>query len=187
MEITSKARMYGLYQTGAFGNKLRTWQGMESFLEFIDSGFRGTVTMRASKHWGGSLCEYNVPPDQVPRRALEWNKNHQIYPWEIQFNESAPDECLVVQGEVQDIAGHGLCLRYSREKAKMRDALKSPSHARRAVAVSILKSAMTPSSYEDLQALLDEYDGHCVEFSAYSKCLGHIKGRNTIIWECRKY
>jgi hypothetical protein len=104
----------------------------------------------------------------------------------VNFNESAPDERLVLQGEVSRFVG-GLYLRYSTLKLPMRSAMKDARDVGGASAQAILRGVLTGSSYEDLDALLELYPDAVVEFGAYAKCLGAIPGRNAVIWEVRAY
>jgi hypothetical protein len=70
----------------------------------------------------------------------------------------------------------------------MRDALKKQRLDAYGIAANeMIKHYMTPSSYEDFKAIVDLYPEHVVELSIYSICLGNISGRNSIIWEVRKY
>jgi hypothetical protein len=46
---------------------------------------------------------------------------------------------------------------------------------------------MTPSSYADLEVLLERYPDHVFEISVWASCLGDTPGRNAIIWEIRRY
>jgi hypothetical protein len=70
----------------------------------------------------------------------------------------------------------------------MRDALKlAPSVAQGLYSDVLIREAMTPSSYEDWKVLLDQYPGHVLEVSIFSRCLGDIPGRNALVWEVRRY
>lgn len=99
----------------------------------------------------------------------------------------AVEQSLLLQGEVfRDT--FGLRLYYSTVKKPMRDALRKYSaDVSGIMAVSLLRWAMDPSSYDWFQELLDLYPNHVVEFSSYAKCWGTVANCNTIIWECRLY
>ena len=103
-------------------------------------------------------------------------------------NEAAPDQCVVLQGELWtggDIPGYFL---YSTVRAHMRPALKKESHESRGLLTrQLLRGNMTPSSYSDLQELEQLYPDHVIELSVYSKCVGDTPGRNTLVWEIRQY
>jgi hypothetical protein len=183
MKIDTKALMYRLYEGGGFGNKLVTWPNVK---EFIRSKSTCSITLRYKGQHGGGWCAYNVPSNEVKQRAAQWvseGANESL----ITVNESAPDECLRIQGEIIQDDALGYSLFYSTEKGKMRDVLKKGKSILGPSAKLILKDYFSPSSYEDLQVLFDEYSNAAVEFSTYSINLGGCPGRNTIIWEVRNY
>lgn len=182
MKIRTKAEMYALYQQGAFGNKLRTWDSLGTM---VDDRFIGTVTMRYAGSHGGGWCEYNVPAGVTGIVAQSWRQQGADLNL-IRLNESAPDDQLVMQGEVMDSVG-GLYLRYSTEQTKMRVAMEHAQSTSRLSALGLLTAALTPDSLEDIRELLSLYDGAVVEFSAYAHCLGNAVGRNAVIWEVRHY
>ncbi len=184
MEVNSKIRNFELLQSGVFGNKLRTWGSKE---EILESGYEGTVTMRYRGNGGGSEYAYEVELDKIDSVGKIWTKKG-LDVSRISFNESAPDHDLVIQGEVQR-SFRGLDLFYSTKQMKMRDAMirKDAKNVSGLIAKKILEKTMTPSSYADLEALLDMFEDHVVEFSTYAYCLGDIPGRNTVIWEVRNY
>lgn len=187
--ILNKKQNYRLWQSGAFGNKLRAWRSVD---EWRVSGFPRLVVLRTLMG-GGGPCEYNLTPEKVEVVVQSWMALG-ISPDHIMVNEAAPDYDVALQGEYfndifnyGDIAGWGYFL-YSREKAQMRDALKAAfgvAHSLRADL--LLRLAMTPSSYEDWLVLLDRYPGHVFEVSIYANCLGDTPGRNTLVWEIRRY
>jgi hypothetical protein len=179
MTVDSKREFYRLYFAGAFGNALRTWPSLGALMA---SGYRGTVTIREAGRAGGGFCRYGVPVGEVHRVLLEARVHCSL----VTFNESAPDNRLVAQGEVARLVG-GLALRYSTAKAPMREAMLRARDVRGSEAVAVLRSALTESSYEDLDALLDTYPDAVVEFGAYGCLVGGIPGRNTVIWEVRNY
>jgi hypothetical protein len=50
-----------------------------------------------------------------------------------------------------------------------------------------LRRYLDSSSYDDLMDLVETFPEHVIEFGAYETNLGNIPGRNTVIWEVRKY
>ena len=113
-KILNKEEYYLLYNLGYFGNKLRTWN---SYLEIIDSSWNGKVSMRSKRGIDRELVEYGLPLKDVPRKIDKWVKlGHPVD--KISFNESAPDNCIIFQGEVSNIVG-GLYLSYSTMKLPM--------------------------------------------------------------------
>ncbi len=181
--IPTKADMYKLYQDGRFGNKLRTWTTER---DYENSGYTAPVVLRYKGSTGGKWCAYGVAPKDVKTTISKWEAEGASRSL-IVFNESAPDDKLILQGEVMRSTEH-LSLRYSKMKAPMRVALsEAPLHAGGMKAVSVLKSTMDPESWEDLNTLLDEYDGAVVEFSVWDTTLGSLPRRNTVFWEVRHY
>lgn len=181
MRVASKQQSYALWQQGAFGNKLRTW---DSLTEILASGYAGTVSMRYKGSAGGSFYAYEVALANIPELQRQW-VSQGARPELITFNESAPDACLLIQGELMRYPGY--VLTYSCEKAKMREAMKHPKHAQGLTAKFLLQQFCAPSSFDDLMELLDLYPDHVIEFGAYEQGLGNRAGRNTIIWEVRDY
>jgi hypothetical protein len=177
--INSKREFYRLYFAGAFGNALRTWPTCEALNA---SGYGGTVTIREAGRAGGGFCRYSVPVSEVRRVLLEAH----VDPSRVTFNESAPDHQLVAQGEVARLVG-GLALRYATAKRPMREAMATARDVTGATAVAVLRSALSESSYDDIEALLDLYPDAVVEFSAYAGLVGNAPGRNAIVWEVRNY
>ncbi|MFH1506144.1 MAG: hypothetical protein ABIE94_04130 [archaeon] len=181
-KISTKRMSYQLLEARAFGNKLRTWDSIE---DMENSDYKGTVTMRHKNVYGGGFIEYRVPVFKISKMVDEWVRRG-ARKEDITFNESAPDDTLLIQGEVAR-SWVGYHLRFSTEKKPMRDALKDCKHARGLQVKMLLQKHLTPSSYEDIQALLEMFPEHVVEFSAYNHCLGDIPGRNAVIWEVRLY
>ena len=186
--ILDKRTNYRLWQSGAFGNKLRAWR---SLVEWRESGFAGLVVLRSLMD-GGGPCEYNLTPERAEEAVQRWlAKGHP--PDRIMLNEAAPDQSVLLQGEyLNDIHLGGPSywgyFHYSRVKAQMRDALKeAPELAQGLRSDMMLRVAMTPSSYEDWLLLLDRYHGHVFEVSIYERCLGDTPGRNALVWEVRRY
>jgi len=181
MDIKNKIESFRRWHAGLFGNKLRTWDAPD---QISASGYQGTVSMRY-KAEGGGFCAYEVPLGQIGGIISAW-KDRGAKEELITYNESAPDHLLVVQGEIS--VNPSYILFYSYEKEKMRNALRNGGrHAYGLEAKLILEGSMTPSSFSDLQALLELYPDSIIEFSTYSICLGDRPGRNTVIWEVRNY
>lgn len=174
----TKTESLELLRRGALGNTLRTW---ESFEHLLFDGYQGPLTIR-SRVPGSTECYFKVPYWTVLSRAsVFWD------PTRYYFNESAPDEHLVLQGEVTRETW-GLELKYSTKPGLvMREAMRDAQWARGLVADMLLRAHLDASSYDALMELLDTYPNHVVEFSTYSRALGAIPGRNTVVWECRDY
>ena len=184
LDISTKRKSYDLWEGGSFGNKLRTWN---SFQEILEAGYVGTLSMRYKGNAGGGFVRYEVPIEEIPAVEEEWIKKGARQEL-ITFNESAPDRFLTIQGEVMIRGGYGYALFYATTPAKMRDALRREGkQVYGLTAKMLLEGTMTPSSFADLGALLEQHPDSVVEFSTYSICLGDIPGRNTVIWEVRNY
>lgn len=181
--VSTKQQALHLLRTGRLGNTLRVWQHLS---DVEADGYQGTLSLRYAGAFGGMFCAYNVAVHDVPAVLEKWTRqgaDTQL----VQYNESAPDEYLTLQGEL--MRNHlGLYLFGSTECCKMRDALRnSGQHLWGLQAKLTLQRHVDPSSYDDLMDLLDTYPGHVVEFSTYAIDLGCAPHRNTVVWEVRDY
>jgi hypothetical protein len=182
--VDRKDTFYKLSRYGCFGNQLRVWDTAE---EFTSSGYTGDIGLRYVGATGGGVwlgnqishdCAVAVRDIVCEQEGLD--------PQDYRFCEAAPDHLLTIQGEVQR-GIWGLDLRYSTLQMNMRNALaKEQHHANGLAALLLLREHLSPASYDDLDILLDWFDGHVVEFAAFSTCVGDTPGRNTLIWEVRK-
>lgn len=176
MAITTKREMYRLWKQGAFGNKVQHWDNLDAFLASSYEGrcgFRSTTI--GSPHMG------------VFASKKELLANLPVTDEQLVLSEATHDQLVLVQGELTR-ATFGIYLYYSTDKLMMRDALKKGMETATGIKVhTILRYFCDPSSYEELLLLLDMYPDHIIEFSTFSKNLGVIPHRNTVIWEVRKY
>jgi hypothetical protein len=178
--ITNKAKFYQWHRRDAFGNRLRDWQ---SLTDLRRSGFSGMVGVRSTLATGfKAAAADNVSAGKLP----SFLASHGLPDAGIVISEGAPDERQTIQGEVSRQIG-GLVLRYNTEKVKMRPAMERASHAFGLTADGLLRKHLSPPSYDDLMELLDCYEDHIVEFTAFSGCVGWARGRNCVVWEVRKY
>ncbi|MBS3117783.1 hypothetical protein J4430_02795 [Candidatus Woesearchaeota archaeon] len=183
MIVKTKEENYRLLQGGMFGNHLRMW---DSFKEIVKSGYTGSVSIRYKGKGGGGEALYEVPFDKIWQRQEEIIKRGAEKDL-ITFNESAPDRRLTLQGELETSIRHYL-LEYSTDKVGMREALGNfRKRAEGLKARMMLELFLTPSSYQDMMALIELFPDCIIEFSAYEICLGNIPGRNAVIWEVRDY
>jgi hypothetical protein len=204
---TNKKNFYKRYLEGEFGNRPQTWS---NYKELLDSNYVGYVTARDLIP--GGLCFYKVSTKTI-RKTIQENLevkeifgqkgDHTNYvfdnplpfdPKKYRYNESMPDEYIRLQGNVwRDY--RGLCLEYSCEKnIEHRPAVRHPyvQQAQLLMAESLLKSSLSPSSYEEIVYIIDNYKASescsaIVEFSTYSINVGILPYRNTVIWEVRNY
>lgn len=176
---TTKRNFIQRYMRGEFGNRLRTWANLD---ELAKSGFTGLVNLRSKT--SGSNFYHGIPAGEV-LGAWRWSDP----PTAFHFNEAAPDDRLVLQGDVSVVIG-GLMLVYDTTPGlTMRQAITDglPQHAFKTVATALLRKHLFPTSLDDIYELLELYDGAVVEFSAYDVAVGDCRGRNAVIWEVRNY
>jgi hypothetical protein len=177
MEIRTKRQFYSLWRAGVLGNKPREWS-LETFK--AEPSPPGSVSVRELGAVGGGRCEYRVKPSNVSTVVAQWGSP------QVSINESAPDEKLILQGEI--LRDGEWYLRYSTLPLPMRQALRdAPRDAYGLGALSILRWALNPSTFGDIEDLLELYPDHVVEFGAYRCLVGSLPGRNAFIWEVRKY
>ncbi len=167
---TSKQEFYGRYRLREFGNMPSSWESKDSLRE---SGFSGTVTARPKI--AGGKCLYCLSVAE----AIDLD-------WDAFYNESMPDDFLRIQGAVYR-GESGIEMDYSLHPGMtMRDAMRKPLNASGSPVRLILESLLFPASCDDVFELLELYDG-VVEFGAYSRTVGYLPNRNTVIWEVRNY
>lgn len=172
------------FQSGFYGNKLRTWT---SYGQWEWSGYLGRVSIRY-KEPQSPWCRYDVTPDHVPVWIQQFVAEGADRAKFI-FGEMAPDERLTLQGELRRCET-GLELFCSTFKGRMREALTNANGNTTFTGVSalaVLQTYLTGSSWSDLQELLELFPDHVIEFSAYEMCLGSCRGRNALVWEIRSY
>ena len=188
--IRSKSQNYRLWQSGAFGNKLRSWRSLE---EWQKSGFCGLVALRALLA-GGGPCLYDLEAAKAVESYWDWI-DRGIPPEAIMINEAAPARAVILQGEYRNgvyvkedgsFAVGYFC--HSRLRHQMRDALRKGSAVLEGLLADlVIRSAMTPAAHDDWQDLKDRYPDHVLEVSIYDRNLGDCPGRNALVWEVRLY
>jgi hypothetical protein len=180
-KITNKQDFFLLYEAGLLGNKAITWKSYE---EILNSGWKGLVCIRGKDGIQRGRVKYNVYINDAPK-VIEGFREDGIE--NITFNQSMPDEHLIIQGEVMRTF-LGLSLWYTTKKVPMNKALAEESlYANGLKANLILEAFMDSSSYSDLKALFDLFPDSVIEFSTYDIAVGDIPNRNTVIWEVRNY
>ncbi len=183
--VNNKDESYLLYNADIFGNRALTWN---SYQEIIESGWKGKVCMRSKKGIDRKKVEYNVPLINIPERIEYWRREYGIRESGISFNQSMPDKRLILQGEVIISESFGWYLLCTFEKVPMNQALEISSQTRTGLlAKLLLQHTLCPSSFADLEAILDRFPDSVVEFSTYEVAVGDIPNRNTIFWEVRNY
>ena len=172
MQVRNKQEFYRLWNLGRFGNTLQSWTDLKSFQE---SGYRGSTGLRFLQP-GRIMIEVRSA-QEVERHFVEGT--HIIC-------ESASDDKLTIQGEIQLSPRH-YDLRYSVEPGyRMPEGLRRfQQHTHGLNAMCQVRTRMDPSSWDDLQEILDDFPNAVVEFSCYQMDVGSARGRNTIFWEVR--
>jgi len=180
--ISNKKEFYELYNAGLLGNRALAWNTHD---ELLASDWRGDICIRGV-NIPRNQVRYNIPFEKVPEEIKDLESKG--IPKEIlRFNQSMPDQDLVMQGEAAYLL-HGWELTYTTVKTPMNKAFEKERLVARGLAVKLmLESTMDPSSFEDLKALFDLYPESIVEFSTYRIAIGNIPGRNTVFWEVRNY
>jgi hypothetical protein len=170
---TNKADFYRRWQALEFGNRVRMWAGQA---DLAASGYAGTVSAR-SKVPGGK-CVYGVPADLAassPQFAA------------MTFNETAPDDLLLVQGEFMHDGLRGYGLYCSADRLPMRKALAASGVQHWGLAaLGRVKHYADAKGYDMLMELLDLYPEAVIEFGCYARTLGELPC-NTVVWEVRNY
>lgn len=184
--VLNKKQNYDLWQSGAYGNKLRAWRTIEAWR---DSGFDERVVLRYLDSVGGGSCTYHLKPEDVDDEVQRWlDRGLQLD--RMMLNEMADGALTSIQGEY--LAGVLLNavnpFFFSLVKKPMREALAASStHAYGLRARLLLEHYMTPSSYSDFVELLEQYPDHVFEVSVFDRCLGDLPQRNAVVWEVRLY
>lgn len=180
--LETKAQMYQAYHRGAFGNRLLAWPTLEAYRA---SGYANPIVLRYSGKSGGAWCEYNLAPENIDAVVARW-VSEGADPCKITVNESANDSALILQGEVMRSIEY-LSLRYSTVPKPMRLALaECQHHVGGLQARLLLEATLDDPSMDDLNRLLDDYEGAVVEFSTWDRPVG-VYTRNTVFWEVRHY
>lgn len=175
--IRTKAAMYRLWRAGLLGNKPRTWANRD---QLQASGYRGELTIRSVASAGGTT-RYRVSYDEAIRLSFSWPCAHN-------FNESMPDEDLILQGEVMRSETDWMILSFDTvANRKFNEARAHFTTYYGLWSKLTLQRYLWPASYDDIVEMLDLYPGHVIEFSAYSKAVGDCTHRNTVLWEIRSY
>lgn len=94
--IKNKEECYKLYQRGSFGNKVLLWN---SYSDLLKSSWRGDVCIRSRDGMERRKVRYNIPFKDV-REVIEDFKKNGVSENSLSFNQSMPDEELLLQGEV---------------------------------------------------------------------------------------
>lgn len=176
-DLRIKKRVAELWKLGAFGNKLPSWATPGETPPSLRESGRFSLRSYAP---GGRF----IP--NMPFRVMAdlWSPQYYVC-------TPAPDEFRIVQGELLRDVG-GLLFTHSFEPCTLREALLKQDGTVKQMhgfAVNLyLQSVCSPESYIEIMDNLDfGGDGAIVEFTVFNRFVGDRPGRNTIIWELRKY
>ena len=187
----NKKENYKLYHLGVYGNHLLFWESLDSFYKDVELkkyDITKPIALRTKTTPGIILPNYctQTKVEDIESIVTDWTKNYNIEYKDIVLNEIGPDDYILIQGEVCRSINH-YDLQYTRAKKIMREALAVENiHAKGLKALCMLKTHMDAASYDNLQRLLDLFPEGIIEFSTYSKCVGHLN-LNTVFWEVRNY
>src|SRR5690349_18551688 len=103
--IPSKSASYRLYDAGYLGNKFRTWNNLR---EISASGYFGNVVARYKGSSGGARYPHIGEHLSLERAAdvVHLWKSLGAREDQIVFNEAAPDDALILQGEIMLTTEH---------------------------------------------------------------------------------
>ena len=164
-----------------FGNHLHTWNTWD---ELLISDYGGPIGIRNTVPGGPFVC---------PIPWGRWGSERQKLlragtPAEtMRFGQAAPDERVLFQAEVCETY-RGLEMRYTHGSGTThRTAMQTAKNIHGLTALHMLRRNVEPSDVADIEALLELYPDHVIEFSTYAFPVGCVPGRTTLIWEIRKY
>jgi hypothetical protein len=172
---TTKQDFYRRWKNLEFGNRIRMFDTQQDLRE---SGYTGLVSARSKGIAGGGRTAYGIKA---------FDAAFERYYADMTFNESAPDDVLLFQGELMHGCPEGYYLFGSTTKLPMRQAMLQGVQYHGVRALGLLKYYCWPASYDMLMELLDKYPDAVIEFGAYGKELGELPGHNVVIWEMRNY
>ena len=182
MIISSKKIMYERLRAGLLGNSFRIWTDVD---EFAKSNFRGLTGVRIQGMIPGLPYFHHLNFQQTVEKFYELKRQGYtpiIY-------EASDDPHIVWQGEVTRASWScGWHVEYSRAKTHMRAAFAVERLCVTGYSATVLlQNTLTPSSFADLEDLMDLYEDHVIELTVYDQCVGQFPDRNYCLWEVRKY
>lgn len=185
----TKATYYQRWFAGEFGNVPQVWTTVEDLLK---SGWQGRVTLRSTvrdaylpRH---GIPVSDVPVSEVPRTVTELSRLG-VETSKITVNETMPDKRLLIQGELYRMDNGQLTFFYSTSPGRLNESLVKDGRSlfglQARLALGIVQRE-DPTTFDDLQLLLDRYPEAVIEFSTWSVKVGRLN-RKSIIWEVREY
>lgn len=182
--VLNKADMYARLDAGEFGNTcpqwfdIDKWLGSKLFHRFPLWG------VRHAKIAGFPGTKLDATRTDVARlvREVFCFRDYQISPMVHQAGT------CVFEGEAfRSGTGLVVCGNMYPANGTWRTHMKKPRQWERTAAVLLLRHLLNDNSHDDVNALLDEYPDHVVEFTALDTCFGTLENRNGVIWEVRLY
>jgi hypothetical protein len=185
--IASKSDFVDLYNRGLLGNKLRQWRHL---VDVRKAGYAGTLSIRDGRP-SSNLSRYRVPVAEANAAVAEMLGAGAR---DIYYNESAPDDVLLFQGEylhgvpagnpAGSVRNHYLM--WSRERVPMKRVRKW-AHTEGAATLWLLRSSLSPGAWDQFEDIRERFPDHTIEFSVYDRLLGNCPGCNWVVWEVRGY
>lgn len=180
--VSSKRTMYRLLAAGAFGNTIpqhftvADWVSSGDAAKYAFWGVRSQIP--------GGPCRLYCPTAEVEETAISF---------ECDFNISMMIDAVTSVTLWADVweSPTGLVvygIEYPPRGSSWRKLMPTEGrHWHGTAAKMMLRKHLNPNSIEDLDAVLEEYDGHVLELSATEDCVGLIPHRNHVVWEVRSY
>ena len=188
ISIDNKRDMYDALKSGRFGNR-QVILPISETLEWFQDPSTSRYPLYAIRYMIPNHKEwmaYDIVPEMVWPTICDWEAEGAKGEL-MNVTPMMPDDLIVVQGEAMRSAQHGWSFTLSYEKRPMRMSLGNSALHAGPIYLSVLRGLMTPSSYDDFETLFETYPDSVVEFSVYSRNVGTLPYRNTIIWEVRNY
>ncbi len=187
--VREKMTMYELYERGLFGNHLLFWTSVEQFendLASADEPNMTKMTFGVRCLIPGKPVRYHLKPNEVVPAINELGLRY--YP-KIHISQMAPHQYGTVSCEICD-RDFGLVVKTATGQVPMRTAFADQE------SVTILKGInariwlrrhLDFASFEDIFMLLAMFPDHVIETTSFSRPVGVVWGRNTVVWEVRYY
>lgn len=183
--VTNKADMYRRIVAGEFGNTLPRWFDVDKWLG--SSGFNmyrlWGVQHASITNFPGTRLDVNRTDVVKLIQTGGFGKSYCISPMVHQIGN------VQWEGDVwiDDFKGLSCSGNMAPAPGSWRRHMLAPRLWEWSRARALLRHVLNGNSYDDLTDLLELYPGHVVELSALDCCFGTCRGRNAVVWECRKY
>jgi hypothetical protein len=181
MKISSKAQFYYLWEQGVLGNRTNIYRNpVEAFkAKFPYYGFRQLASAGGGKWERVERKDFWITYSEWVKLDVPFIMDSATYP--------AVFKDITLQGEVcRTFRGWEGFMGYT-PGLPMRKAFPFMRAVSGSEVLVLFDRWMDPSSQDDLRDLLDLYPDATVEFTCFTKDVGNIPCRNTILWETRNY